>query len=222
MLARGDVGDGLPVAHTHAPSARARPRPSATGRLAPARGSWRSSARACWAAAASVVDGSGFRHTTVAHIAERARVSRRNLDDLFDDREDCLLAVFEDAVGRLGAQAIRRGGLARLAPIWCALVRAGSAGDPGRFLDSALALVRLRVVQTLRSGTWPSGRRCERRSRNSRGFSTKSWRERPRRHPCSPATAEGLVGGGGLRLLRAAVTYESEPLVGLFGEFRWK
>ena len=43
---------------------------------------------------------------TVAHIVARSGVSRRTFYELFDDREDCFLAAFDQAVER-GA---RRGG----------------------------------------------------------------------------------------------------------------
>jgi AcrR family transcriptional regulator len=42
----------------------------------------------------------GASNVTVAHVVERAGVSRRTFYELFDDREECLLAAFDDAVGR--------------------------------------------------------------------------------------------------------------------------
>jgi AcrR family transcriptional regulator len=40
----------------------------------------------------------------VAHITARARVSRRTFYDLFDNREDCLLAVIDDTVELIAAE----------------------------------------------------------------------------------------------------------------------
>jgi AcrR family transcriptional regulator len=42
----------------------------------------------------------GVAQTTVAHIVTRSGVSRRTFYELFDDRDDCFLAAFEEAVGR--------------------------------------------------------------------------------------------------------------------------
>src|ERR1700691_3020164 len=54
-------------------------------------------------AAVPVVDELGWSGVTVADIASRARVSRRTFYDLFANREDCLLAVLDDAVARVEA-----------------------------------------------------------------------------------------------------------------------
>src|SRR5579862_4303996 len=97
------------------------------------------------AAAASVVDERGFSHTTVAHITERARVSRRTFYDLFEDREDCLLAVFEDAVGLVRREVLALAGAPGLD--WRGRVRAGLWALLS-FLDREPVLARVCVVQT--------------------------------------------------------------------------
>ncbi len=40
----------------------------------------------------------GVSNVTVAHVVERAGVSRRTFYELFEDREDCFLAAFDEAV----------------------------------------------------------------------------------------------------------------------------
>ncbi len=45
-----------------------------------------------------VVREHGVRNVTVAHVVARSGVSRRTFYDLFDDREECLVAAFEHAV----------------------------------------------------------------------------------------------------------------------------
>jgi AcrR family transcriptional regulator len=40
----------------------------------------------------------GAGNVTVAHVVERAGVSRRTFYELFDDREDCFLAAFDDGI----------------------------------------------------------------------------------------------------------------------------
>jgi AcrR family transcriptional regulator len=42
---------------------------------------------------------------TVSHIVARARVSRKTFYEIFDSREDCLAAVFEEAIAHLAAVA---------------------------------------------------------------------------------------------------------------------
>ena len=40
----------------------------------------------------------GAANVSVAHVVERAGVSRRTFYELFDDREECFLAAFDDAI----------------------------------------------------------------------------------------------------------------------------
>ena len=42
----------------------------------------------------------GAANVTVAHVVQRARVSRRTFYELFADREECFLAAFDEAVAR--------------------------------------------------------------------------------------------------------------------------
>jgi AcrR family transcriptional regulator len=42
----------------------------------------------------------GPANVTVAHVVERAGISRRTFYELFEDREECLLAALEDAIAR--------------------------------------------------------------------------------------------------------------------------
>jgi AcrR family transcriptional regulator/DNA-binding MarR family transcriptional regulator len=48
----------------------------------------------------------GVANVTVAHIVARSGVSRRTFYEIFEDREDCLLAAFNDAVERFAARVI--------------------------------------------------------------------------------------------------------------------
>ena len=50
--------------------------------------------------AIQVVSEYGYGKMSVSRVTGRARVSRRTFYDLFEDREDCFLAVFEDALSR--------------------------------------------------------------------------------------------------------------------------
>ena len=49
-------------------------------------------------AAVGVIEECGYAGTTVGHITDRARVSRRTFYELFADREECLGAVLDDAL----------------------------------------------------------------------------------------------------------------------------
>ncbi len=51
-------------------------------------------------AAAEVVAEHGYAGMSVARVTGRAGVSRRTFYDLFDDREDCFMAIFDEVVAR--------------------------------------------------------------------------------------------------------------------------
>jgi AcrR family transcriptional regulator len=167
------------------------------------------------AAAASVVDERGYAHTTVAHITERARVSRRTFYDLFDDREDCLLVVLEHGVG-----LARREVLAATSEVaetnWCGRVRAGLWAILS-FLDREPVLARVCVVQTLRGGTRPLERREDVLAELARVLD-RGREQSTRAAACPPLTAEGLVGAVSTILYGRLSRREREPLRSLFGE----
>ncbi len=52
-------------------------------------------------AAVEAVEEVGYARLTVAQVIARARVSRKTFYDLFEDREDCFLAAFNQAVDQL-------------------------------------------------------------------------------------------------------------------------
>jgi AcrR family transcriptional regulator/DNA-binding MarR family transcriptional regulator len=57
------------------------------------------------AAAVDAVAEVGYSRMTVAQVISRARVSRKTFYDVFEDREDCFLAAFEEALARAAAIA---------------------------------------------------------------------------------------------------------------------
>ena len=166
------------------------------------------------AAAASVVDEHGYTQTTVAHITERARVSRRTFYDLFDDREDCLLAVFEDAVGLVRREVLAAAGVE--GTDWRGRVRAGLWAILS-FLDREPVLARVCLVQTLRSGTRPLERREEVLAELARVLD-EGRGEGARGGACPPLTAEGLVGAVSSILYGRLSHGSPELLTDLFGE----
>jgi AcrR family transcriptional regulator len=126
---------------------------------------------------------------SVARVTGRAGVSRRTFYDLFEDREDCFLAVLDHAVGRA---AVAAGDAYASQGRWAERVRAGLCALLG-FLDDEPGIRSLVVVDVLGAGT----RVLERRARvldTLKGIVDEGRGEaRAGREP-PPMTAEGVVG----------------------------
>jgi AcrR family transcriptional regulator len=131
----------------------------------------------------------GASNVTVAHVVGRSGVSRRTFYELFGNREDCFLAAFDDAIGRLGREVVAAYGDGGR---WRERVRAGLIAGLC-VLDSDLRLARLLIVESLGAGP----QALERRSRVLAGLiaavdeglgEVKSGSEP------TPLTAEGVVG----------------------------
>jgi AcrR family transcriptional regulator/DNA-binding MarR family transcriptional regulator len=91
----------------------------------------------------------GAGRVTVAHIVARSGVSRRTFYEMFEDREACFLAAFQDGVQRTAVGVVspfRSEGLA-----WQVRVRAGLLGLL-EFLDDEPGLGGLCVVDALGAG----------------------------------------------------------------------
>ncbi|HEY7952002.1 MAG TPA: TetR family transcriptional regulator [Solirubrobacteraceae bacterium] len=133
----------------------------------------------------------GAANVTVAHVVARSGVSRRTFYELFEDREACFLAAFEDATARIAAQVLPAyEGETR----WRDRIRAALA-ELLEFLDEEPEVGRLCIVESLAAGP----RALERRARvvavvkhaldEGHGESrTRASREPP------PLTAEGVIG----------------------------
>jgi AcrR family transcriptional regulator len=98
--------------------------------------------------AVRAVEEFGYAHTTVSHITRRARVSRRTFYELFENREDCLLAVFDHVVGVIALE-LAAADLGRLG--WRERVRGGLWVIPS-FFDREPVLARVCVAQALHGG----------------------------------------------------------------------
>jgi AcrR family transcriptional regulator len=152
---------------------------------------------------------------TVAHVVARAGVSRRTFYDLFEDREECFLAAFEEALAQasvtvLGAYGGPGSWRERVrGALWAVLV----------FFDTHPAAARLCVVQALAGGP----RVLEYRQQvihaliaavdEGRGEVPKGRPQPP------PLTADGVVGAVLAVIHSRLLASEPEPLVGLLGEF---
>jgi AcrR family transcriptional regulator len=142
---------------------------------------------------AAMVEVSGERgaaNATVAHVVERARVSRRTFYELFEDREDCFLAAFEDGVGRASRYVLdsydpKAGWAERIRRALAALLS---------FLDVERGVGRLLIVGSLGAGTQV----LERRQQVLAQIITVIDQGRTQTHTSNdlpPLTAEGITGG---------------------------
>lgn len=90
----------------------------------------------------------GAANVSVAHVVGRSGVSRRTFYEIFEDREDCFLAAFDDTLGlvaRLVVPAYERPGT------WRAKMRAGLTALL-QCLECDRALGRLLIVESLAAG----------------------------------------------------------------------
>jgi AcrR family transcriptional regulator len=158
-------------------------------------------------AAVPVVDELGWSGATVADIASRARVSRRTFYDLFANREDCLLAVLDDMVGRVERELAA----ADLQGVsWLERVRTG-LWTILCFLDGDRVLARVCVVQSARGSRRVLEAREDLLSRLSK-ILEEGGRE------CPPLVAEGLVGAATAIVYKRLLKGDRDALSGLQGE----
>jgi AcrR family transcriptional regulator len=166
------------------------------------------------AAALATVEELGWPDASVAHIAGRARVSRRTFYDLFANREDCLLAVLQGAVERIESEIVA----ADLAGLpWVEQVRGGLFAILS-FFDREPVLARVCVVQALRGGPrvlqWREGILARLSEILDQGRE-----EHSRSQDCTVLTAEGLVGAAfAIVYARLLANQRQEPLSDLLGE----
>jgi AcrR family transcriptional regulator len=131
----------------------------------------------------------GAGNVSVAHIVARSGVSRRTFYEIFEDREDCFLTAFDEAIGRIAGSVVpayeQRG-------LWRTKTRAALtklleilADDPGTG--------RLVIVESLGAGP----KALEHRQRVLAQIITAidQGGENKASPGPSPLTAEGVVGG---------------------------
>jgi AcrR family transcriptional regulator/DNA-binding MarR family transcriptional regulator len=142
--------------------------------------------------AVAVVSEHGYGRMSVARITDRARVSRRTFYDIFEDREDCFLAVFDDELAQatevvVGAYERERG--------WLEQVRAGLAALLA-LLDERPEVATLLVVEALGAGPRVLHRRAEVMATLGQALDAGGARAGDARgaESASELTGEGLVG----------------------------
>jgi AcrR family transcriptional regulator len=165
------------------------------------------------AGAVRAVDKYGYAHATVSEITALAHVSRRTFYELFSGSEECLLAMFEEVLGRARAQmaAAELDGLA-----WRERVRGGLWAILC-FLDAEPVLARVAVVQSAKGGPQIAELR-ERLFAQLAGIVDEGRSAGGRVADCPQLTAEGLVGAVLSILHTRVVRGEQQPLKSLQGE----
>jgi AcrR family transcriptional regulator len=131
----------------------------------------------------------GAANVNVAHVTERSGVSRRTFYEVFEDREDCFLAAFEQALefssGRV-LPAYRAQGR------WRERIRAALSALLV-FLDEEPAIGKLLIVESLSGGQKTLNRRNEVIARITSAID--AGRGEAKAASPAPLTAEGIVGG---------------------------
>jgi AcrR family transcriptional regulator len=143
-------------------------------------------------AAVRVVSEHGYQKMSVARVAGGARVSRRTFYDVFEDREDCFLAIFEDALGRAGARVNGAYESSGAGGEWCERVR-NALTALLVFFDEEPRVASLLVVDALGAGP----RVLERRAQVLKGLSARLHRDGSRAGNASKIASlmgEGVVG----------------------------
>jgi AcrR family transcriptional regulator/DNA-binding MarR family transcriptional regulator len=174
----------------------------------------------------------GLANATVGQVCKRSRMSRRTFYELFEDRDDCFLATFEQALAQIAD---------RVLPAWRVPNQGGSVAAGGQdrrwqdrvrsalqallvLFDEQPQLARLCVIETLTGGPAVLARRREilqvlaavvdegRREAYAAG---KGRNQARAEDGPPPLTAEGTVGGV-LAVIHARLQEEgSDPLVQL-------
>jgi AcrR family transcriptional regulator len=168
-------------------------------------------------AAAEAVEEVGYARLTVAQVIARARVSRKTFYDLFDDREDCFLAVFDqtvDQISTLVSEAYAR------ESGWRDGLRAGLFAML-RFMDDEPGLARICVVEALGAGPRVLRRRtqvlAQLRDVIDEGRSSAGARVARATEEAPDVTAEGVIGAVFAVLHTRLLARSKEPFTALLG-----
>jgi AcrR family transcriptional regulator len=164
---------------------------------------------------AAIVDASwelGYARVTVADVIGRARVSRKTFYGLFDDREDCIRAAFEQAFTE--GRTIALEAYARESS-WRDGIRSALA-EMLAAMDAKPELTHLCLVEVFVAGETVRQLRAEMLAELAhaidRGRAVHGTRQPVR------LTAEGVVGGVLAVLHKRIVEQREEPLVSLLGQ----
>ena len=152
-----------------------------------------------------VASTSGLEAATVGRVCEQAAVSRRTFYELFSDREDCLLAAFDQAIERF-ARRIRPAFQAKGS--WGERVR-GALSLLLEQLDGEPDVARLCIVEAPRAGHELLERRRDVLEALATAVDDGRAQTRSGGGP-PPLTAQGVVGGV-LSVIHARLIESSSP-----------
>lgn len=163
------------------------------------------------AAMAEVACERGAANATVAHVVARSGVSRRTFYEIFEDREDCFMAAFDEALARAGEYVLATDD--KPSERWRERIRAALTALL-RFLDEEPFKGRLLIVEALSAGPQALQRRQQVLAGAVRAIDegrceSKAGAETP------PLTAEGVVGAVLAIVHSRMLASDGEPLVGL-------
>jgi len=146
----------------------------------------------------------GAGNVTVAHVVARSGVSRRTFYEIFEDREDCFLAAFDEAIARIARTVVPAYEREKR---WRDRIRAGLGALLG-LLEDEPVLGGLVIVEALGAGPRALARR--QRVLDTLIVAVKEGRSETRAGREPPAlTADGTVGAV-LSILHARLL-EEEP-----------
>jgi AcrR family transcriptional regulator len=140
-------------------------------------------------AAVEAIEENGYARLTVAQVINRAKVSRKTFYDLFADREDCFLAVFERTLEQMRARVVD---VFEQESSWREGVRAGLAALLV-FIDEEPELARLCFVDALGGGPRVLEERAQVLLKLRKVIDRGRTAATVRREPPS-VTAEGVIG----------------------------
>ena len=149
---------------------------------------------------------------TVSEIVSRARISRKTFYELFSDREDCFLALFEQIIAQaslLGREAYAQ------ARSWRNGMRLGLARLL-QFMDDEPGLARLCLVDALAGGDRVQARRTQALVELAQVIDRGRVPGNPSREP-PDVTAEGVAGAIVTVLHNRLVRRDERPLTDLLG-----
>lgn len=154
----------------------------------------------------------GVSSLSVAEIVTRAGVSRRTFYELFADRDECLVAAFNEALAAAATPVLLAMAAQRR---WVDRLRAG-IGAFLAFLDEEPLLGRMLVCESLSGGPALAARRAE-VTRSLAGFVAEGAQESRLGAGMSALQAEASVGGALAILQNLLVSGAREPYVNLCG-----
>jgi AcrR family transcriptional regulator/DNA-binding MarR family transcriptional regulator len=163
-------------------------------------------------AAVEAIEEHGYARLTVAQVINRAKVSRKTFYDLFEDREDCFLAVFERTLAQVSSRVVEA---YEPESNWREGVRAGLTALLV-FIDEEPELARLCIVDALGGGARVLEERARVLARLRKVIDLGRATATSGREPAS-VTAEGVIGAVFAVLHTRLLERSSKPYMELLG-----